>query len=629
MRPRQSRILPPVAAGAFMIGACTLWAGDFCVDNADTLKNILLWTAVNGEDDRVLLVQGVYVGDFVYPSTEGFALEILGGHTEGCEDRAIDPANTGFVGTGETTVLVLGVENATRLTLEGIAISGGTASGLLVAGTAREVILRRNAFADNSGALGGGASVRVVYDGSITLTGNSFSGNRADYNAGGAYIYADSGIATLTGNSFDANQAEDRGGGAYVVTRDGIATLNDNSFEANQVGDGGYGAGVYVYGIDGEVVLTRNSFRANEALGTGEGGGSYINAASAVATLASNRFDRNRAGTAGAVSIDARSGTATLTNNSLVGNQAEADGGALRVFLFGEDGEARLYNNLFWDNSAAAGNDLWLDNDGDRDFEPAPLTLLHNAFDQTAETGYRTAVPILIDPSNRDAVDPLFADDDLRLSPASPLIDAGQSGAPALPAMDFEGQGRTLGGGVDIGADEYDGGTYRALQEVYIAYYGRPADPAGQEWWAEQLLQSGGDLTAIIQQFGTSAEFDAYYGGLDNEVLVDTVYHNMFGREPDAAGRNYYVGRLDAGTMTLQTATLDILNGAQNEDAVIIDNKVDCARYFTVAVLDLGLSYTDQQIPDAREMLGLAGVDSEALAACRTAADTLLATMGN
>ncbi len=50
---------------------------------------------------------------------------------------------------------------------------------------------------------------------------------------------------------------------------------------------------------------------------------------------------------------------------------------------------------------------------------------------------------------------------------------------------------------------------------------------------------------------------------------------------------------------------------------------------FSFAVLDRGLSYADEQILDAREMLGRVGVDTEALAACRTAADALLATMGN
>lgn len=42
------------------------------------------------------------------------------------------------------------------------------------------------------------------------------------------------------------------------------------------------------------------------------------------------------------------------------------------------------------------------------------------------------------------------------------------------------------------------------VQYAYIAFYGRPADKAGQEWWAEQLDANGGDLSAIIDAFSTS-----------------------------------------------------------------------------------------------------------------------------
>ncbi|MDO8587697.1 MAG: right-handed parallel beta-helix repeat-containing protein [Armatimonadota bacterium] len=55
------------------------------------------------------------------------------------------------------------------------------------------------------------------------------------------------------------------------------------------------------------------------------------------------------------------------------------------------------------------------------------------------------------------SADPLFADPangDYHLLPGSPCIDAGWNGAPGLPAVDMDGQGRICWGTVDIGADE-------------------------------------------------------------------------------------------------------------------------------------------------------------------------------
>lgn len=90
-----------------------------------------------------------------------------------------------------------------------------------------------------------------------------------------------------------------------------------------------------------------------------------------------------------------------------------------------------------------------------------PITLLANNFDQT-ETGFQIDIPIAIDPSNLDALDPLFVDaanGDLHLTAGSPMIDAGHPQTTDLPATDLDGVPRVLGAAVDIGAYEYDDGS--------------------------------------------------------------------------------------------------------------------------------------------------------------------------
>lgn len=155
------------------------------------------------------------------------------------------------------------------------------------------------------------------------------------------------------------------------------------------------------------------------------------------------------------------------------------------------------------------------------------------------------------------------------------------------------------------------------LQKVYVAYYGRPGDPAGVGWWAEQLAAAGGDLTAIIQQFGYSDEFNDEYGSLGYGELIDTIYRQMLNREPDDAGRAFYLERLESGEMSLQTITLDVLNGAQGDDARIIANKVLVASLFTDEIAQRSLQYTAADIDAARGVLALVGADPASVIAGR------------
>jgi VWFA-related protein len=173
-------------------------------------------------------------------------------------------------------------------------------------------------------------------------------------------------------------------------------------------------------------------------------------------TLVNNRFEGNfstdQGGGAYLISL-----TTTLTNNSFANNEA-LHGAGLALELNSETADTDLANNLFWNNAALlSADDLWIDNDPDNDGTASPLELMHNDFDQTQPASLVVTLPISIDPSNLDAVDPLFADDLLHLSDGSPAIDAGNDAASELPATDMDGEARILGAAVDIGADEYSG----------------------------------------------------------------------------------------------------------------------------------------------------------------------------
>jgi hypothetical protein len=132
-----------------------------------------------------------------------------------------------------------------------------------------------------------------------------------------------------------------------------------------------------------------------------------------------------------------------------------------------------------------------------------------------------------------------------------------------------------------------------AIQKVYIAYYGRPADPVGQQFWAQQLQTAAGDLSQIIDAFGNSDEFQSEYGELSQNELVNTIYQQLFGRDADEEGLIFYVEVLESGTGSLASISLDILNGAQNDDLLIVENKVTFVEQFTLQIT------TDNKVYDS------------------------------
>ena len=119
------------------------------------------------------------------------------------------------------------------------------------------------------------------------------------------------------------------------------------------------------------------------------------------------------------------------------------------------------------------------------------------------------------------------------------------------------------------------------VQKSYVAYYGRPADPAGLAYWAVRMDNEGGSLASIIAAFGTSDEFNRRYGGLSFSDLLDTLYQQALGRAPDPAGKAWYLSQLNAGLTTLQTITLDLLGGATGLDAFTVANRLDVANHYT------------------------------------------------
>ncbi len=140
-------------------------------------------------------------------------------------------------------------------------------------------------------------------------------------------------------------------------------------------------------------------------------------------------------------------------------------------------------------------------------------------------------------------------------------------------------------------------------QLIYVAYYGRPADPGGLSFWDGVLGSNGvsyaprlGDgLTGaefdiynrIVNDFGNSTEATNLLAGLTSQQQVNQVYQFCFNRNAELdpiTGKNYWLDQLDRGNVSLAQLAVEVALGAQAEDIVVFSNKISSAKSFTDAI---------------------------------------------
>ena len=153
-----------------------------------------------------------------------------------------------------------------------------------------------------------------------------------------------------------------------------------------------------------------------------------------------------------------------------------------------------------------------------------------------------------------------------------------------------------------ITADDYQ----NAVQILYVAYFGRPADPNGLINIEAVLLAAGAptdvqgldsaytsnaQVFALVNSFGTSKESIALYGNGNSTAFVTAVFNNLLNRAPQTAGLTFWTGQIDSGALTQGGAALAIAAGALANtstqgllDAQLINNRLAVAASFTAEV---------------------------------------------
>jgi len=120
------------------------------------------------------------------------------------------------------------------------------------------------------------------------------------------------------------------------------------------------------------------------------------------------------------------------------------------------------------------------------------------------------------------------------------------------------------------------------IQKLYVAYFNRPADKLGLDYW----MKSSMTVQQIANSFAVQDEYKNAYAGKTTSEIVNQIYKNLFNRSADVEGLSYWVAEISAGRSTLGYAAFQIMNGpkAGSADAIAVENKVAAATAFTTDI---------------------------------------------
>lgn len=132
------------------------------------------------------------------------------------------------------------------------------------------------------------------------------------------------------------------------------------------------------------------------------------------------------------------------------------------------------------------------------------------------------------------------------------------------------------------------------IQQLYVAYFNRPADVSGLAFWVNAYDNGGASIDTISKNFNTAAEYTAAYAGKSPDAIVNTVYQNLFGRNADSEGLNFWSPKIQSGAITTADLVKAISAGAKNADGtanadgLVLANKVTAAEAFTTELATPG-----------------------------------------
>jgi hypothetical protein len=405
----------------------------------------------------------------------------------------------GLAGTLALLVLALGVDSLAS-TIRVPQDQPTIQAGINAASNGDTVLVAPGTYFENIDFVGkaitvmssGGASLTVIDGGNVesVVTFDSYetpssvlagftlqNGNASIYHSlTGGGIYVDCGSPTIAKNVIRQNQA-DSGAGIGVLCFSSGPLITDNKIIANGNSIGSIGGGIYM-DTSSSVTTTirRNEIRGNtgyefgggiaifagkatiedntivQNFTAGQGGGVWIITEPFV--FLQNLIAGNTAAQGGGIyfTVPFESQPVGLVNNTIGGARGINQGSA--VWVGGYANKAYFFNNIMV--GLTGQNAVWCDNTN----SGHPPTFTNNDAWSPNGTGLQGTCATENQQNGNISANPLWMNPlqgDFRLRSSSPAINAGDNNAPDLPAKDFAGNPRIVGGIIDMGAYEYQG----------------------------------------------------------------------------------------------------------------------------------------------------------------------------
>ncbi|MFG6519423.1 DUF4214 domain-containing protein [Sulfitobacter sp. 1A13496] len=182
-----------------------------------------------------------------------------------------------------------------------------------------------------------------------------------------------------------------------------------------------------------------------------------------------------------------------------------------------------------------------------------------------------------------------------------------------------------------------------AIVALYAGYFNRAPDPAGLQFWIDQI-DGGREFNTIAADFAASPEATALYPYLTTpdvaspSTFITNVYQNLFNRAPDAEGLQFWTNVLNEGSVSVADMIEAIINGAVDApnatpptfDASTLENKIEVGRDFAAdAANTTGFVFDDAAKSAAIDVIDGVTSDDATVDAAKAETDAFLGAAAN
>lgn len=143
------------------------------------------------------------------------------------------------------------------------------------------------------------------------------------------------------------------------------------------------------------------------------------------------------------------------------------------------------------------------------------------------------------------------------------------------------------------------------IQNLYIAYFNRPADVAGLAYWTSGSRVNY-SAAQIAQLFSQQPEYAKAFANFTTAQTVNALYKNLFNHDADSAGLAYWVGQINNGSFTIGQVAIAILSGATGADADAVVAKFSAASAFTSKMVTNTSAQTAYSADNSNNAFGIA-----------------------